>query len=147
MSCCLAVRQLMHVPCRVQLSPALLEPLAHLRNLTLWGLHCDHFDVPDSWGSLTSLTIGCDGYYARPPGNLPALSSLVSLKLAASSQHTEYQIREPLDFLTQIKSLRKVFLGTAGAINAPWDAGSLFHLMEARLMIENTPGCSVELLG
>ncbi|KAK9794660.1 hypothetical protein WJX73_001402 [Symbiochloris irregularis] len=115
-----------------------LSTLSLLQQLNLEDVTLCDFDVPSTWSRLETLTLqDCEVEW---PGNLSALASLTWLTLEIQAQ-----IREPMDFLTQLKSLRTVALDR-GVCGHVWDPSSLCAIVQAQLLIEETPDCHVELL-
>lgn len=125
-------------------NPALLCHLSRLQYLSLEYMQLVNFDVPGTWRQLTTLNLA-ENSLTRIPGNL---SSLVCLKtLAMQDQNADFQITVPMQFLTQLKELLHVHLWQfqPDPQDWTWNDSSLYLLMRARLLINNTPGCSVEL--
>lgn len=104
---------------------------------------------PGSWPVLKTLDLQRNQLTQIPSG-LSRLSSLTRLSL--EDQSADLQIVQPMHFLTQLPQLRKVKLAQAqdrelsldGEVHA-WNEGSLFALMQARLLIASLPGCQVVL--
>ncbi|KAK9802800.1 hypothetical protein WJX73_008019 [Symbiochloris irregularis] len=125
---------------------ACLVPLRRLESLSLQ--YCGELEtivIPKTWVSLKTLDF-VSLRKADLPDNLSALSCLTRLRWSAPN----LQIHAPLDFLTQIHSLRDVRLYSHPSHplkeKPAWNAESLFALMRGRLLLGSTPGCKVELL-
>ena len=119
-------------------------------------MNISDFAVPATWGSLKTLCLECNDL-SQVPGNLSSLASLVSLNLRNQSWEGEgqpepgFQILTPMHFLTLLQNLREVSLEQQQGARMPssrssvWSSTSQYALMQARLLIKNTPNCHVSL--
>lgn len=112
--------------------------------------HTDVFDIRFAWASLLTLVLE-ETTLTQLPENLSALTSLTHL--AVECCESDFQIRAPMNFLTQLKTLREVQLrqNPASAIFSrepqihAWDDNSSIALMHGRLLLDSRPDCNVEL--
>ena len=129
-----------------------LRHLSLLQHLTLNDMQLSNFEIlPGSWPKLRVLELA-ENELTQLPRGLSQASRLTALSL--ENQKENLQIRGALCFLTQLQHLREVRSLQSqedavvnGALKGhAWNEGSLFALMQARLLIQSTPGCQVVLL-
>ncbi|KAK9806030.1 hypothetical protein WJX73_007073 [Symbiochloris irregularis] len=127
--------------CSIQgLQPILFHSLSNLKEMSLESSYVEDCRLPGTWAQLTRLNLDWNSLTCIPD-NLSALTSLVKLQLGW--QNADFQIREPMSFLTQMPRLREVYL--CNGDRQKWNAESLWFLMQAQLLIDNTPDCQVKL--
>ncbi|KAK9814886.1 hypothetical protein WJX73_001300 [Symbiochloris irregularis] len=117
--------------------PACLSRSSQLRFLHLYNMTAKDFQVPNAWASLETLALQWT-QMSELPGNLSALSSLTRLTIEG-----DFQITEPLEFLTQLANLRIVELHRS---HGDWSSESLFDLVDGRLLMDSAPDCCVRLV-
>ncbi|KAK9790568.1 hypothetical protein WJX73_009767 [Symbiochloris irregularis] len=120
-----------------------LRGLTRLRKFRLTQSGIEKFKVPKSW-NLRELQLQ-ENYLTQLPSKLTHLKALETLNM--EGQWADFQITESMQWLTQLRRLKKVQLSKAASETGDcwWNEASLFALMEGQLLIEETPGCSVEL--
>ncbi|KAK9795232.1 hypothetical protein WJX73_008379 [Symbiochloris irregularis] len=124
-----------------EFDPVQLCHMSSLRHLVLNYLDITvDFDVPCAWQNLTKLNLS-GNRMNQMPGKLSVLHSLKMLHL--EEQYGDFQITEPMDFLTQMKDLSQVQLWQKS--DHSWNESSLYALVQGRLLIRKTPGCKVSL--
>lgn len=117
-----------------------LRSLSCLKELHVKDTYCCNFEIPSSWQQLQALDLR-DTDIELLPSNLSALISLTSLSVAGRAQFAN-----SMDFVTQLKKLRKMDVSGTAAVGREYDSASLCAIMQAQLLIERTPDCQVELL-
>lgn len=136
-ACCAS--EPIHCACRCTgFDPVQLCHLSQLQRLFLENMAITDFDVPCSWSRLKILSLE-QNRLTQLPGNLSQLSALTSL--CVEDQEGGMQITSPMCFLTQLKNLRELQLGQ---MYGSWSPSSEFALMQARLLIDSSPGCCVQ---
>ncbi|KAK9803692.1 hypothetical protein WJX73_000808 [Symbiochloris irregularis] len=126
------------------LDPRHLSGLSSMKWLRLTSMRLGDFNVPSSWGKLELLDL-VGNRLLRLPGNLSVLTSLQDLNVSKQRTDADFQLEEgSLSFVTQLRNLRRVQLHRIDG--RPWNSVSIFVLMQAQMLINNTPGCQVSLL-
>ncbi|KAK9787626.1 hypothetical protein WJX73_003448 [Symbiochloris irregularis] len=115
--------------------------LPHLRERCLSDVSIGQIrTIAFAWQSLHTLRLDRNGM-TRLPGNLSILTALTHLDM--ENQHADFQIVAPLKFLTQLQNLRVVKF--AAHPEYPWNVESLCIFTQARMLIDETPTCHVQL--
>ena len=134
------------IACRApRVNLAQLGGLSQLQSLEADSVAAHDFKIPCTWIDLRRLEMR-GIRLTQLPSNLSALSS--PTHLSVQNCVDPFKIRAPLDFLTQIKTLRVVDLRPSfgHADRWAWNAESLFALMRGRMLLDSKPGFKVELL-
>lgn len=105
-------------------------------------VECSAFDAPSTWDTLKALNLN-ENILKQLPSNLGLLSNLKVLEL--DKQKGDFQVTQPMTFITELRHLRKLSLRRADGTSV-WSSISMFFLMQAQMLIEDTPGCKVTIV-